>query len=89
MCESCQIALGTGLCRHYSVLHCAINREDDINRVNLVTYNDVNGYVCSMEYYQPRFWGLDPLFSAKAKLSVGDVLTLQEYPDFPGTEETA
>lgn len=36
------------------------------------------------ECFPPRFWGLDPLFSAKAKLNVSDVLSLSCYPDFPG-----
>ena len=36
------------------------------------------------ECFPPRFWGLDPLFSAKAKLNVSDVLSLNCYPDFPG-----
>lgn len=38
----------------------------------------------SAEYFPPRFWGLDPLFSAKIKLNISDVLALSCYPDFPG-----
>ena len=36
------------------------------------------------EFFPPRFWGLDPVFSAKVKLNIGDVLTLAPYPEFPG-----
>ena len=36
------------------------------------------------EFFPPRFWGLDPLFSAKLKLNIRDVLSLGPYPDYPG-----
>lgn len=34
--------------------------------------------------FPPRFWGLDPLFSAKIKLNIKDVLSLANYPEYPG-----
>ena len=37
-----------------------------------------------LEFYPPRFWGLDPLFSARVKLNISDVLALREYPGFAG-----
>ena len=37
-----------------------------------------------MEFYPPKFWGLDPLFSAKAKFNISELLTLKDYPEFPG-----
>lgn len=37
-----------------------------------------------VELYPPRFWGLDPLFSAKIKLNIKDVLSLANYPEYPG-----
>jgi hypothetical protein len=36
------------------------------------------------EFFPPRFWGLDPLFSAKVKLNIKNVLSLTNYPEFPG-----
>lgn len=36
------------------------------------------------EYYEPRFWGLDPVFSARVKLNVADVMSLQPHPTVPG-----
>ena len=36
------------------------------------------------DYFPPRFWGLDPLFSAKVKLNIRDVLILAHYPEYPG-----
>ena len=38
----------------------------------------------TVEFFPPRFWGLDPLFSAKLKLNIRDVLNLSPYPEFPG-----
>lgn len=37
-----------------------------------------------LEYYEPRFWGLDPVFSARVKLNIIDVISLQPYPTIPG-----
>lgn len=39
-----------------------------------------------VECYEPRFWGLDPLFSARVKLNVIDVMSLQPHPTVPGEE---
>ena len=36
------------------------------------------------KYYEPRFWGLDPVFSARIKLNVMDVLSLEAHPSVPG-----
>ena len=36
------------------------------------------------EFFPPRFWGLDPLFSAKLKFNIRDVLNLSPYPEYPG-----
>ena len=38
----------------------------------------------AVESFPPRFWGLDPLFSAKLKLNIRDVFNLSPYPEFPG-----
>lgn len=37
-----------------------------------------------VDFFPPRFWGLDPLFSAKVKLNIRDVLSLANYPEYPG-----
>ena len=36
------------------------------------------------EHYEPRFWGLDPVFCTRVKLNIGDVMSLQSHPNFPG-----
>lgn len=36
-----------------------------------------------IEYYEPRFWGLDPVFSARVKLNIADVMALQPHPTVP------
>jgi len=34
----------------------------------------------SMEFYPPKYWGLDPLYFACVKLTISDVLNLKEHP---------
>ena len=38
------------------------------------------------QHYEPRFWGLDPVFSTRVKLNIVDVLSLQPHPAIPGTK---
>lgn len=37
-----------------------------------------------VEHYEPRFWGLDPVFSARVKLNIIDVKSLQSHPIISG-----
>jgi hypothetical protein len=37
-----------------------------------------------LEHFEPRFWGLDPVFSARVKLNIIDILSLQSHPTVPG-----
>ena len=38
-------------------------------------------------FYEPMYWGLDPVFSTKVKLNVREVLALKNYPGFQGKIE--
>ena len=38
----------------------------------------------AVQHYEPRFWGMDPVFSARVKLNIIDVLTLQPHPTIAG-----
>ena len=61
---------------YWSATHYELEAETD---------SEVDGLVVGVgEFFPPRFWGLDPLFSAKVKLNIGEVLSLSHYPDFPG-----
>jgi len=37
-----------------------------------------------MEFYPPKYWGLDPIYYACVKLTIADVLTLTEHPTCKG-----
>lgn len=39
----------------------------------------------AMEFYPPKYWGLDPIYHACVKLSIADVLNLTEHPTCKGT----
>ncbi|XP_065920485.1 CST complex subunit STN1-like [Dysidea avara] len=38
-----------------------------------------------MEFYPPKYWGLDPVYFACVKLTIADVLNLREHPLSKGT----
>ena len=38
-----------------------------------------------MEFYPPKYWGLDPIYHACVKLSIADILNLTEHPTCKGT----
>lgn len=43
----------------------------------------------NLEFYPPRLWGLDPLFSARVKLNIEDVLKVPVYPEhYQGVSQT-
>ena len=37
-----------------------------------------------MEFYPPKYWGLDPIYHACVKLTIADVLNLTEHPTCKG-----
>ena len=39
----------------------------------------------AMEFYPPKYWGLDPIYHACVKLTIADVLNLTEHPTCKGT----
>ena len=39
----------------------------------------------AMEFYPPKYWGLDPIYHACVKLTIADVLNLLEHPMCKGT----
>lgn len=41
--------------------------------------------MAAFQHYEPRFWGLDPVFSTRVRLNIIDVLSLQPHPTIPGT----
>lgn len=41
-----------------------------------------------MEFYPPKYWGLDPMYHACVKLTVADVLNLTEHPTCKGMYST-
>ena len=53
---------------------------------NFMSGNEAGAAEGAGELFPPRFWGLDPLFSAKVKLNIRDVLKLEPYPEFPGQQ---
>lgn len=55
------------------------------NSVRVCNIDDpLPSHMDGVQHYEPRFWGVDPVFSARVKLNIIDVLTLQPHPTIAG-----